>query len=307
MAEIENRLLYFYSDMVNRIQNDKTGLEDFFEQAFTCMILCHELNDIKCDRNKMYEILFMYGLTGSKQDNDRENIIKPFSIIDRDYYNRLLDNEDIIKKLTMYSNIFTNINGNNQQCSSNPLLNNRVYLEIFKEIIKLRKIIRRGWINRHVPLEYCESDEIHIAQMIGIATAYFRLYKESKLDEDKVMEMILIHEVGEILAGDIPEGDLKHDEKGLLEERAVRYVFRNLKTKDYFIQLWKEFEARETDEARFVYELDKIDPVIKAFYLDRMLNRNDLFPDFYQYEENRQTFNDGYLKKVFSRLNEKNN
>ena len=55
----------------------------------------------------------------------------------------------------------------------------------------------------------------------------------------------------------------------------------------------------ETEEAKFVYQLDKIDPVLKAKVLDDVLDRDDLFIDFYTYEENRKTFEQGKLKELF--------
>ena len=155
--------------------------------------------------------------------------------------------------------------------------------------------------------EYIESDATHIMQMIGLASAYFSLFKPSDLDYDKVMEMIIIHEMGEVLAGDIPEGDLLHESKHDIEAQGVREVFNGLSSGDYFINLWEEFESRESNEARFVYELDKFDPIVKAEYLDEVLGRTDLLSDFYMYEENRGTFDEGKLKKVFKHLGEKVN
>ncbi|MDE5630733.1 MAG: HD domain-containing protein, partial [Bacilli bacterium] len=115
----------------------------------------------------------------------------------------------------------------------------------------------------------------------------------------KVYEMIIIHEIAEAIVGDIVEGSAEHLTKSERERIAIYEIFKNLKNKDYFINLWEEFENRQTEEAKFVYEIDKLDPVLKAKYLDRKLKRDDLFEDFYDYEDNRGTFIDTPLQKLF--------
>lgn len=50
---------------------------------------------------------------------------------------------------------------------------------------------------------------------------------------------------------------------------------------------------------KFYDELDKLDPVLKARFLDKNLNRADLFDDFYDYEDKRGTFIGTPLQKLF--------
>jgi len=163
----------------------------------------------------------------------------------------------------------------------------------------MKEIIRSGWIARNVEKSYQENDAVHIMQMFALAMAYFRLDKDINLDKQKVYETILIHEIGETLAGDIREGASDHNTKHDLERKAVIKTFSLLNKGSYFIRLWDKFEERKTEEASFVYQLDKIDPVLRAKILDASLNREDLFADFYNYEEKRKTFENGRVKKLF--------
>lgn len=96
------------------------------------------------------------------------------------------------------------------------------------------------------------------------------------------------------------EIDKDHDSKYELEHLAIKNTFTPLQYGTYFISLWEEFEERKTAEARFVYALDKLDPILKAEYLDHELNRDDLFKDFFMYEKNRKTFETGKLKNLFA-------
>ncbi len=117
--------------------------------------------------------------------------------------------------------------------------------------------------------------------------------------------MILIHEIGEIIAGDTREGDKRKQTRKKIERQAIEKTFSHIKTGDYFISLWEEFEKKETEEAFFTYQLDKIDPILKAVFLDLELNRKDLFPDFLSYEKERGTFERGKVKKLFQYVEKK--
>ena len=173
------------------------------------------------------------------------------------------------------------------------------YLGIYKEFGKLKEIIRQGWVKRKVNPDFNESDATHSLQMLALASVCFRLYPLEHLDKQKVYEMIIIHEIAETIVGDIVENSDEHLTKSEKERIAVHKIFANLQYKDYFINLWEEFESRKSEEAKFVYELDKLDPVLKARYLDKELGRDDLFDDFYDYEEKRGTFIDTPLQKLF--------
>lgn len=154
-----------------------------------------------------------------------------------------------------------------------------------------------------MPVDFQENDVIHTMQMCALASAYFRLYKPKNLNCQRTFEMILIHEFGEILAGDILEGSKEHESKSEIEERCIREIFGPLQCGQYFISLWCDFEYKKSNEAKFVYQLDKLDPILKAKFIDNELSQDKLFSDFYGFEEKRRTFEDGCFAPVFQFLN----
>ncbi|MBI2546038.1 HD domain-containing protein [Candidatus Woesearchaeota archaeon] len=85
-----------------------------------------------------------------------------------------------------------------------------------------------------------------------------------KLDMRKVIEMCLIHDLGEVYDGDIPAFRKRPDEK-IREEIAVKRIVQplppNLQKK--IIELWKEYENAETLEAKLVKALDKLEVIIQ--------------------------------------------
>ena len=74
-------------------------------------------------------------------------------------------------------------------------------INFYKEYIKLEQIIRKGWIMRNIPVDRLESVADHTLQLLMLASV---ITKELNIDIDlkKLMEMLLIHDLGEIIIGD---------------------------------------------------------------------------------------------------------
>ena len=274
MGKIEN-VWTFYENVVKIIWSREDVANDFLKQAITNMLLEKELEQEPLLNEQIYEMILYYNLGYSNQNLRQKS----------------MEIQEIEKMITML-----------QKKDSSLLLSQKENDELLKVIdsfSQLKNILRTGWIKRNVPLEYQETDTEHTMQMTSLATSLFNEYPDLQLDRKKIHDMILIHEIGEKEAGDIREGTSEHQTKHALEEQAVINVFKNIKSGDYFIGLWEEFEERKTEEAMFTYQLDKIDPVLKAKILDKELKRDDLFLDFFNYEEKRQTFKEGKVKELF--------
>ena len=85
------------------------------------------------------------------------------------------------------------------------------------------------------------------------------------INVDRVIKMLLIHDLVEIDAGDQPiHGEYDHAEQAAKEQRAATRIFGLLPSdqgKEYRA-LWDEFEAAETDDAIFAKSIDRVQPVI---------------------------------------------
>lgn len=97
-------------------------------------------------------------------------------------------------------------------------------------------------------------------------TAYvLRDYGGAEVQLERVIEMLVIHDVIEVEAGDVPI----YDEAARAavveaEERAARRLFGVLPAPDAtaYLQMWHEFEAAETADARFARALDRLQPIL---------------------------------------------
>lgn len=93
---------------------------------------------------------------------------------------------------------------------------------------------------------------------------------DKKVNFEKLMKMIVIHDIVEIEAGDTPvpfmvgNAEMQKD-----KERREQQAIDNVKQKlgpglgDEIYQLWHEFEARQTVEAKIAYALDKLEVQIQ--------------------------------------------
>ncbi len=82
---------------------------------------------------------------------------------------------------------------------------------------------------------------------------------------DRVIKMLLIHDLVEIDAGDNPiHGDHDPVEQQAIEQAAAKRIFGLLPgdQASEFHALWEEFEAAETDDAIFAKSIDRVQPVI---------------------------------------------
>jgi len=82
---------------------------------------------------------------------------------------------------------------------------------------------------------------------------------------DRVLKMLLLHDIVEIDAGDAPiHGDHDPAEQEAKEIAAAERIFGLLPADqcEEFRSLWEEFEAVESDDAIFAKSIDRVQPVI---------------------------------------------
>lgn len=113
--------------------------------------------------------------------------------------------------------------------------------------------------------QHSESVGEHVFALL-LLTEYFLPLEDPTgvLSYEKICRQILYHDFPEIKHGDVPY----HLKTQALEDRereAAQEVFDSLPSKMAAIgyTCWAEYEARNTGEARFVYALDKIEPLFE--------------------------------------------
>jgi putative hydrolase of HD superfamily len=81
----------------------------------------------------------------------------------------------------------------------------------------------------------------------------------------RVLTMLVIHDLVEVDAGDVPIYDEQRRIDIIAAERqAAVALFGRLPAADggYLLELWEEFEDAETDDARFARAVDRLQPLL---------------------------------------------
>jgi putative hydrolase of HD superfamily len=134
-------------------------------------------------------------------------------------------------------------------------------IDFILELDKLKGVTRKV---RPLGLDRYENSAEHSWQ-IALLAASLAQYAEPSIDINRVICMLLVHDIGEIDTGDtmvfIEEG-LK--ERKAAELAAVTRIFGMLPEPQgaRFLALWQEFENAETPEARFAHAADRAMPVL---------------------------------------------
>lgn len=167
--------------------------------------------------------------------------------------------------------------------AENPvgLLNDGKYAPLimaFFEVCHLKQLYRQGWLRRGVPHERCESIAEHSFGMAVLAL--WLAQTQPELDVDKVVRMALLHDLGEVYAGDIiPSDGVSEAEKHLREAQGVRRILSRLPEGQDYIALWEEFETGASMEARFVRQIDRLEMGLQAAVYQRqgMVDAGEFF------------------------------
>jgi len=147
-------------------------------------------------------------------------------------------------------------------------------LEVYFEIQSLKNLFRQGWLKKGVDKKLCESVADHSFSTTMLAWLIADEYLP-ELDLSKVLKYALLHEIGEIYAGDItPVDNVSEAAKYDLEITSVRKVFSQLKHGSKYIKLWEEFENSENKEARFIKQIDRLEMALQAHFYEKKLDLN---------------------------------
>jgi len=129
------------------------------------------------------------------------------------------------------------------------------------EIDKLKAVTRKV---KPLTADRYENPAEHSWQ-IAILAWSLAPFAETPVDIDRVVKLLLVHDIGEIDTGDtmafVLEGAA---ERKKAERAAVERIFGLLAApaRDEMLALWQEFEEERTPEARLAHAADRAMPVL---------------------------------------------
>lgn len=150
------------------------------------------------------------------------------------------------------SNIFSEIKDDNLQ----------KILSFIVEVDKIKNIMRRTLLVDGSRRENDAEHSWHLAIMAMLLTEYA---DDKNFTLDKVLKMVIVHDLVEIYAGDTFAFDVKGNlEKEDKEKQAADKLFGQLPSNQgkQLRKLWEEFDEAKTPEARYAAALDRLQPFI---------------------------------------------
>ncbi|MBB5172501.1 HD domain-containing protein [Texcoconibacillus texcoconensis] len=133
-------------------------------------------------------------------------------------------------------------------------------ISFIKDIEKMKEQTRTAWTSSGTQETVAEH---------SWRLAMFLLALEEDIadfDMNKTIKMALVHDLGEVYEGDTSaKFEIDHEDKFAREEKAMLHLTEQLpkETKQRFLSLWYEYQEGETNEAKLVKALDKIETIIQ--------------------------------------------
>ena len=140
-------------------------------------------------------------------------------------------------------------------------------LEFVRELDKAKGVLRQSLTTVGERREDDAQHQWHVAVM----ALFLAEHAAEPVDVSRVVAMLLLHDVVEIDAGDV----FVYDEaaqagKRAAEEAAADRLYGLLPPDQaaWARELWEEFEAKETPDARFAGSIDRLQPLLQNLMTD---------------------------------------
>jgi 5'-deoxynucleotidase YfbR-like HD superfamily hydrolase len=138
----------------------------------------------------------------------------------------------------------------------------REQIRFIVEIDKLKGVLRRTLLTDRSRRENSAEHSWHLAIMAVLLAEY----AEPDVDIARVMELVLVHDLVEIDAGDTFAYDVDGNMDKESRERAAADRIFGILPSDQSVRLralWDEFEEGQTPEARYALALDRLQPLLQ--------------------------------------------
>ena len=171
-------------------------------------------------------------------------------------------------------------------------------LDFFKTAANLKKISRQGWIDK-LSLDNPESvaDHSYSMAIIGMVISDLQNY-----NSEKILKMILLHDLAESKIGDYTPKQLSKEKKNKLENNAFHEIIKNLPDliKSQYLQIWQEYQENNSLESKIVHQIDKLEIALQAKIYEKDGHSKDKLESFF--ESAKTDISDPKLEELFTKI-----
>ena len=164
-------------------------------------------------------------------------------------------------------------------------------LSFLQEAIRLKKMVRSGWIYSGVSKSDTESvaDHSYMITLIAMILALREKEKGSKINVEKVIVMAILHDLPESVSQDLDRRIRKYSPekydifKEDLDSEAMKFLLTNLPTKinKQLLLIYQELRRKESLEAKLILEADRLETILQMNdYIQRGYPK-ELFNEFF--------------------------
>jgi putative hydrolase of HD superfamily len=176
-------------------------------------------------------------------------------------------------------------------------MNERSLVEILIWVGCLKRLKRAGWVQHGIEDgESVSEHSFHTALIAMIISDNMDL----RVDKVKLCRMALIHDLPEVVVGDVtPRDVIPRAERELRELKAIQDLFRGDHCGGEYARLLIEYHQQETREAKVLRAIDKLEMAIQAYIYETEKGRTGL-NEFYADAE--QAADGTEIKELFIEL-----
>jgi putative hydrolase of HD superfamily len=138
-------------------------------------------------------------------------------------------------------------------------------LTFLREIDKLKAVVRQSPLLDGSRKENSAEHSWHLAMYAMLLAEH----AATPFDMQRVIKMLLIHDIVEVDVGDTPiHSGASLEQQADLEQKAAQRLFGILPApqRSELLALWQELEAGTSDDAKFAKALDRVQPLLVNVY-----------------------------------------
>lgn len=171
-------------------------------------------------------------------------------------------------------------------------------IDFFKTAVNLKKVQRQGWIDK-LSLKNPESvaDHSYSMAMMGMVISDMENY-----NSEKILKMILLHDLAESKIGDYTPGQIDLEEKNKIENTAFLKILKDLPDSIVlqYQNIWKEYQENKSLESQIVHQLDRLEMAIQAKTYQNEGYSIEQLESFY--ESAKREISNPKLKELFTNI-----
>lgn len=139
---------------------------------------------------------------------------------------------------------------------------------------KSKKIHRAGWVREKIKNPESVAEHSFRVSVLAMVIA-----DPLGLDKEKLVKMALVHDLGEVITGDLvfARGAIidikKRSEKENKEKEGLKNIFSPIGTDDEYVKIFEEMIQRTSEEAKIFWQIDKLEMAMQALEYEKDQNK----------------------------------